>query len=215
MVSVKDQRACKIQVPEMLESDVITGSAQHLPGKVKIIAGPGYAKPDGSDVAPVQKGVDPVQKQHDPLATPDSDSKIDNGNVFKVDDATSTLSSTSSSIYSMEAESSPSSSSSSTPEAIATTSSVPVPPPPPPAAITSAPAAPANNNAGAVDPGLSTISTSRYTVGQQVYEVIVVAEEVTVTMPAGEPTPVPGVKGKRDFLHRHGRRHGHHGGRHQ
>ena len=203
MNPVEDQKACKIELPPMLESDVITGSVQNLPGKVAITSGPDYAKPGGSDAAPAQKvAVKPNA----------SASSVDNGNVFKASDSSSTSTSTSSSASSTVADSYSSSSSSSPPAAVPTTSSTSAPPPP--AAVTPAPAVPANN-ADVANIQLSTITTSWYTKGQEAYEVVVVAEEVTVTVGDAGATPAPGAKAKRDFLHRHGRRHGHHGGIHQ
>ena len=210
MNPVEDQQACKIELPSMLDGDVTSGSAQNLPGKVAIVAGPGYAKPDGSVPAPAQNE---AVKPSPSSTAGTSASSVEGGNVFKVGAATSTSTSTASSTSSMVADSYPSSSSSSSAAAVMSSSSTPAPPPPPPAAMTPAPAAPANN-ADVANIQLSTITTSWYTMGQEAYEVVVVAEEVTVTVDAGA-TPAPGAKAKRDFLHRHGRRHGHHGGHHQ
>ena len=227
---LNDQAAmqtCSIATPAALKNDILAGPATKLPGNVEIQSGPGYAAPAGGKPAATPTpppASSPQSKPSLPYSAGSSGSAPEDGNVF-LQQASSTASATS-------APSPPPPAPTTT--ATSSLTAAPLSPPPPaPAAPASSsspappPSAPATTPAPAAPPAapapvglqLTTVTTSYYTQGREAYEVVVVAEEVTITVDGSVPAAAAATPAKRDGRRHehaaHARRHAHHwrGGR--
>ena len=201
--SVEEQQACKIEIPPEIKEENVAGPASVLPGNVAIQSGPAYAtEGSGSPVKTFGSAASSFALPTSSSTTTASSTPEEQGNVFHMLSSSSSIT--------------PSSSTPSPTLYPSTTTLVQAvkQADQPSSTTTPAPVAPAVN--APVGLQLSTVTTTWYTNGQEAYEVVVVAEEVTVTVAAGA-TPAP-QKAKREHEHlaghkRHSRRHQHHAGR--